>query len=517
MLGGRLGARQEPSEEASHLNERRDDGVLDHLREPVARRLGVRRLAADEPRLLGEHAERAREHERALRRGVVHVGEVVAAAGLAHLRSDHENRSGPAPEVDRVDHDERVEAGEELVDEVDPADPDVDHAHAGRRRLGLEPLRDDDPEAVVSAENVADPCHERAHVPQDTSMDVTAELEARLRRYPADRYPVQRATALFHLGTAVADADPPRARAVLTESVDLFTAAGLEVEAAKARNSLGAALRALGQVEAAAEAFRLAAAAFAPGSPEAGAASFNLGLVLRDADALEQARRTFPPGSRERAAALRELGVLHLEHGLLEEAVAALEEAASGGDRTAANPLGLARLAQGRVDEAIDAFRTVGDAAARANLAVAYERARDHPRARLAARQALAMRDVPEPVRVQAAAVLARLGDVRGDLAAALARELPERRAALARDEVARWAEADPAEVAAEASSLDDDAAEAVLGAVLELPPDRFERLLLRLLPARARLERVTARFHAPQEQRVRQTLARLEEERRTT
>jgi len=32
--------------------------------------------------------------------------------------------------------------------------------------------------------------------------DRTGELEARLARYPVDRYPVQHATTAFHLGTA---------------------------------------------------------------------------------------------------------------------------------------------------------------------------------------------------------------------------------------------------------------------------------------------------------------------------
>jgi len=121
-------------------------------------------------------------------------------------------------------------------------------------------------------------------------------------------------------------------------------------------------------------------------------------------------------------------------------------------------------------------------------------------------------------VRAQADAVLARVGSARGDLARVLAAEPPERAAAVARDEVARWVDADPAECAAEAAAWtgDDDAAELLLGALLELPPAQFESVLDALLPLRTQLERVAPRFHAPQELRVRETLERLWSTRRT-
>ena len=301
-------------------------------------------------------------------------------------------------------------------------------------------------------------------------MDAVAELEERVRRYGAERYPVQRATALFHLGTALAESNPARARGLLAESASLFAAAGLAVEEAKARNALGAALRALGAQDSAADAFRAAAAAFEPGSRERGAALFNLGLVTRDPEPLEAARELFPPGSREHAAARRELGILRLERGDVDAAAAELAAATETGDGAAANALGLARLAQGRVDDAIDAFRSAGGPTADANLSLAYERADDLPRARDAAVRAITAREAAPAVRAQAAQVLGRSG---GELAS-------------------------------------DDDAEEVLRSLLELPPSEFEHLLATLLPVRAQLERVAPRFHAPQELRVRETIARL-------
>jgi tetratricopeptide (TPR) repeat protein len=354
---------------------------------------------------------------------------------------------------------------------VDTADAHVDDADATRRPLLLEALRDEDAEPVVPAQDVPDAGDEHAHVEQDTRVDAAvAELEDRLQRYSAERYPVQRATALFHLGTLLSASDPGRARELLGESASLFADAGLASEEAKARNALGAALRALGEINAAAAAFRAAAAAFAGGSRERAAALFNLGLVTRDAAPLEEARELFAAGSREHAAARRELGVLHLERDDVEAAAAELAAALEAGDEAAANALGLARLAQGRVDEAAAAFRRSGDPMASANLALVYERAGDAARAREAALRALTARGAASAVRMQAAQVLARLG----------------------------------------ADIVSDDDAEAILRAVLELPTSEFEHLLETLLGARAQLERVAARFHLPQELRVRETLEAL-------
>src|SRR5919204_391345 len=263
---------------------------------------------------------------------------------------------------------------------------------------------------------------------------------------------------------------------LLAESASLFAAAGLTLEEAKARNALGAALRGLGALGAAAEAFRAAAAGFDPGSRERGAALFNLGVVTREPEPLEEARELFPAGSREHAAARRELGMVLLERADVAAAAAELSAAVEAGDRGAANTLGLARLAQGRFDDAVDAFRVAGDPTADANLALAYEQMGDTERAREAALRALKERGGAPAARTQAAQVLARSATELGS----------------------------------------DDDAEAVLRAALELPSNEFEHLLATLLPARTQLDRVAARFHLPQELRVRETLERAWNSRKT-
>jgi len=358
-------------------------------------------------------------------------------------------------------------------------------------------------------------------------VDAVAELEERVGRYDAERYPVQRATALFHLGSLLADGDAARAREALAESVVLFARAGLAIEAAKAQNALGAAHREAGADEAAADCFRDAARAFAGcgARREEAAALFNLGLVTGSRDALEHARALFAAegARREEAAAAREVGASLLSDGEAEAAIPFLQRARELGDPAAPNALGLARLAAGDAGAAAELFREAaavhplsvrpaGYAMAKANLALALEQAADVRRARLAARQALGVATAPPAVREQASAVLGRVGEGRGDLAPVLAEEPPERAATSARDEVTRWADADPAEREAEAVAWagDDDAAEVLLGAVLELPSAQFEAVLGALVPARPQLERVASRFHAPQELRVRETLARL-------
>ena len=151
---------------------------------------------------------------------------------------------------------------------------------------------------------------------------------------------------------------------------------------------------------------------------------------------------------------------------------------------------------------------------AKANLAVALAGAGDAPRARLAARQALAVAAAPEPVRAQAEAVLGGAPEY-GDLARVLESEPRERWQAVVREEVVRWAD-DPDALAGEAAAWveeqDDDRAEALLGGLLELPPEPFARVLGAVLAAggasaRVQLERAASVFHAPQELRVRETI----------
>jgi tetratricopeptide (TPR) repeat protein len=378
------------------------------------------------------------------------------------------------------------------------------------------------------------------------------ELRDRAARYPAARYPVQRATAEFQLGLAWTNRGRPDAAvAALREAVRLFASTGMRLEHGKSLNALGAALRLLGRGDEAAGAFVEAAGDFeSSGAPlERGAALFNLGLARRDLGDPAAAAEAFGEASRlldstrvpaQSAAAMRELGSALLETGDLTSATGPLEAAVDLAERAAdlpglgaaANALGLARLAGGSVDGALDAFR-VGLAATpralrpeehamlKANQALAYERAGDARRARLAARHALASRGAPAE---QAAEILTRLGPGADDLAAVLAEEPEDRHSALVREEVARWSETPDGEAAAWIDLLltRPQLAEPLLAVLLELPPEPMERLIRELLEQvrgrsaeeRARLRAVLAgamaRFHAPQLVRLRDTFERL-------
>lgn len=369
-------------------------------------------------------------------------------------------------------------------------------------------------------------------------MEALRELEARIAQHPPDRYPVQNATASFHLGSLLADAGRgEEAAAVLTRAIDLFGRARMEVERAKALNALGAALRVAGREPEAEGPFREAAAAFASAglAAEEGAALHNLGLVTRDPERFRGARTRFAAAgeTRHEAAALRELGVLHLEAAEPEEAVSALVESVELAERAgdlaglgaAANALGLAQLALGDASAAIGSFRSSAGAhgrgvrpaehaAAKANLALAHERAGDASRARLAARQALSVGAAPAPARALAEAVLSRLPAASGDLVAVLADEPEERRLAVAREEVVRWAEAPPEdrrrEAAAFAAAATADLLEPLLGALLELPPDGLDAVASELAADaderfRRAFERAAVRYPTPQLLRLRQ------------
>lgn len=389
------------------------------------------------------------------------------------------------------------------------------------------------------------------------------ELKGRLERYPAERYPMQHATALFHLGVALTNAGRgDEARVALLAAARLFDPERLPVENAKATNALGAALRAAGRPQRAAEAFGRAAEAFdAAGlTPEHGAARFNLGLVQREAgdttaavDSFERARTLLEECKLpvQAAAAAREAGATRFATGDLDRAGSLLEHGLELAGRArdevgvaaAANALGLVRLHAGRTREAIDALQSAvagnprmirpeGYAMAKSNLALAHEQAGDDLEARLAARQALGTPSAPRPVAEQAAAVLERLGGGPGDILRLLEREPAERRPALVREELARWIDADPAERFAESGAWVDgqvarrgdsvDIAEAWVGAVLELPPSAMEAVIRSTLEAlvrrddrsRARfksdVDQAMARFHVPQLMRLTDELRRL-------
>jgi tetratricopeptide (TPR) repeat protein len=387
-----------------------------------------------------------------------------------------------------------------------------------------------------------------------------AELEQRLRRYPPDRYPVQHATAQFHLGVALANAGRiEAAETALRAALRIFEPERLPVERAKVLNALGAVLRLAGRMDAAAAAFEDAAVAFGAATQplEEGAAFFNLGLVRRDLGDHPAAEAAFDHARRllderrvptQAGAAARELGVTLLERGSLERAVEQLEEAArlaaEQGDRAglgaALNALGLARLARGDTLGAVESFR---DAAAahpygvrpqehamvKTNLALAHERDGDLPRARLAAAQAVAVPEAPQAVKEQARAILERIGAPAGDLLTILDDEPDELRIALVREELLRLLASAPEERDAElarwveqTAARGPDFAETWLAALLELPTQELEALVGGVVAAVGRLEpraaervradlaAATARFHLPQLIRLKDTFDRV-------
>ncbi|MPZ66919.1 MAG: tetratricopeptide repeat protein [Pseudonocardiaceae bacterium] len=382
------------------------------------------------------------------------------------------------------------------------------------------------------------------------------EFEQRLARYPADRYPVQHATAQFHLGVLLTDADRlEEAAQALDVATALLPPDGLIAEHAKATNARGVVFRLAGHLDDAASAFERAAAAFATTElgREHGAALFNLGLVQRDrgdaaaaADCFRQAGDRFDadtaPG--EAGAAARELGATLLVKGELDAARETLESAVSLADRAAdtaglgasANLLGLVHLGADRPDDAVAAFRDAlgahprtvrpGEhAMAKANLALAYERTGATDHAYLAAVQALGVPGVAEPVREQAEASLERLGLRYGAVLPVLDQEPQDRWPVLVREELARWSDAEPSQRRAECAGWLDgqlarraaaaDLAEVWLGALLELPPDAMISLIRAMLEAiadrgeedverfRSTVSRTVVRFPIPQWMRL--------------
>ncbi|MFN2556515.1 MAG: tetratricopeptide repeat protein [Nitriliruptorales bacterium] len=401
----------------------------------------------------------------------------------------------------------------------------------------------------------------------DNIQERIAELRGRLLSFRADRFPVEHAVAQFHLGTTLIEAgNPEGAIPMLRSAADLFERQGMAVEQAKAKNMLGAALRTAGRFGEAADAFALAGELFeANDQPlERGAALFNLGLVRRDlgdleaaAECFQRAGGLFDDGGRsaQASAAARELGTTQFAADRLDEARQALERAIELAQRAAdhaglgatANALGIVELASGRTEAAVSAFlsalganprtlRAEGYSMAKANLALAYEQGNDAPRARLAARQALATPTAPTPVRDQASGVLSRLGDDgTGDLLVVLDEEPQARWSVLMREELIRWVELDAAERKAESRAwvegvlarpdVSVELTQAWLEVLLELPPESMEKLIRSTIEAlrtfdaepveliRDQVSRAMARFFIPQWDRLRETFNRLAQE----
>lgn len=384
---------------------------------------------------------------------------------------------------------------------------------------------------------------------------VVAELRSRLSRHDPDRYPVQHATAAFHLATVLLQAgELEEADRLLATAAALFPEDHLPVEHAKALNMRGVVARSAGRPQDAAQLFERAAALFAQTSSvlEEAASRHNLGLVRRELDAVAEAARDFTAAldifrdadaRTQAAAAARELGATLLASGRLEEAAEALHEARDlarrAGDRAAlgaaANVLGIVHLAAGDPGGARACFEDAAGAhprnirpdqyaMARANLALACLRAGLPAHACLAARQALALPQAAPDVVAQARAVLQESGEPADALIQVLRSEDPARHVGVLRAELARlstaadrgghddaWVRALASDPAA-ASAL----AEAWLEVVLEQPPDAFARTVdatttaLAGLPEDVRqrvqhtLATSMAKFHLPQWERLR-------------
>lgn len=386
-------------------------------------------------------------------------------------------------------------------------------------------------------------------------------LTARLTQYPVDRYPVQHATTQFHLGSVLLQAgETEPALAALTTASEMFRAAGMRLEQAKAAVMLGAGLRLAGRLEEAADTFSAASTALADlDSPlEQAAAAYNLGLVRQDLGDLDAACAAWTRAKElflaanypaQSGAAARDHGAALLGAGRAEEALCLLEEALTLAERAgdeagagmAANALGLAQLAADdpaaavtSLHHALGAFprsiRPAEYAMAKANLALAYEQADDPARARLAARQALGIPSAAAPVRAQAQAVLSRHpGRPEDDLLAVLDVENAEQWPRVIREEVLRVAELSAEHRCALVSGFFDgllvrtpamyNLAESLLQVILELPPRTYQQFATAIVQAsadrpepddqriRAVLASALARFAIPQWQRLVESL----------
>lgn len=388
-----------------------------------------------------------------------------------------------------------------------------------------------------------------------------SELNERLARYPAARYPVQHATAQFHIGTIFTnDGRLEEAESALRAAIELFAPSNLSVERAKSLNALGAVLRLQGRLDEAARAFEVAFRLFEQSDAplESGAAAFNLGLTARDRGNGEIAIESFKAAQAllkadgvrpQAAAAARELGATYLMVGDHTEAIAALEESVDLAKRfgeqadigAAANALGLAQLAANNPLSAASSFRTAAAAnpkmvrpeayaMAKVNLALAYEQAEEPARSRLAARQALKVTSAAEVVRAQASGILARLGHPTDDLLQVLKQEDQDHWPGIIRQELAWWDEADFAELGEEAKTwllglVDsgehaDSLAEAWVAVLLEQSPAQMERVISLVLEAsraqpdatrtsfQSLINRTMPRFHAPQYMRLKDSFS---------
>ncbi len=395
---------------------------------------------------------------------------------------------------------------------------------------------------------------------EDSIPEGVAQLQGRLARYPADRYPAQHATIVFHLGTTYLQ------HGRVTEAIEalriahhVFGRLGMRLEQTKALMTLGVALRDDGRADLARESFQRCVDDFDElvSAAEHAAACFNLGLVLQDSGDVVAAREAFSRAYdqfrqaghlAQAGAASREHGASLLAAGEPRAAVPLLERAADLAERgadvpgfgLAQNALGLAFLTSDDPTSAVEAFGLAGTAfprsmrlaehaMAKANLALAYDRIGNPARARMAARQALVTSAEP-PVRMQAQQILDRLLDEdQPDLLTVLDAEPRDRWPAVLREEALRWTESGSLERVRAVDHLvgaflerpgdSYDLVETLLGVLLELPPELYGSLVAAIVQAtatrpaeegvrvRSIFASAMARFPLPQWQRLASSL----------
>ena len=500
-----------------------------HVREPVPRLLGVGGLDAHDEGGGRQDAQTEGHHQGASGGGEMHVGQLVAppvdaeGAHVENVRTLHHDRARGSAEVDGVHDEQDVDAGHQLLDQVDPTDADLEHSHSRRQRLCEQRLRNGRSDAVVRPEHVAEAGHDGDHGARVGAAVVQSEqdvLVERLTRYPVDRYPVQHATTQFHLGSVLLHAGAnDQALESLTAAREVFAGAGMRLEQAKATMMLGIAQRGAGRLEEATQAFADAEAHLETldQPAEQAAAAYNLGLVHHDSADIEAAHAAWTRAQElfltagypaQAGAAARDHGGSLLAAGQVAESLPLLEQALTlaelaadaAGTGAAANALGLAHLAAGDPTAAVSALRrALGEfprsvspadyAMVKANLALAHQQAGEPAPARLAARQALAVTGAAAPVRAQARQLLAPdPGCTHEDLLTVLDARDPAQWVAVIREEVVRVAESPPDALATlvrgfldgllERPGASYDLAESLLHVVLELPPATYGLLV---------------------------------------
>lgn len=531
-----------------HLLDGDRDGSRGDLRQAQSGFLGVGGLHADKQCRGRQHAEAERHHQRSRRCGEVHVREFVTPplgterADVEHLGALHYDRARWPAKVDGIHDQEHIDAAQEFLHEVDATDTDLQHPGPLRQRLGQQRVGHRETDSVVGSQHVAEAGHDRVHAGRVERVAQTEQevLLERLGRFPAERYPVQHATTQFHLGSVRLHAgEVASALEALAVARDIFSAAQMRLESAKATVMLGAALRSAGRLDEAAAAFMSAGQALdgLDQPAEQAAAAYNLGLVLQDSGDLagahaawSRAREIFQAAGypAQAAAAARDHGASLLASGQPDDALPLLAQALDLAERAgdepgagaAANALGLAHLAAEDSVAAIDALRRALAASprsvrpeqwamAKANLALAHEHAGDRPRARLAARQALGLTNAAGAVRTQAQQLLARLpGGPSEDLLAVLDAEHADEWGGVIREELVLAADLPAGQRLSVLSGFLDgvlerppaayDLAESLLQILLELPPRPYDLLVPAVVEAVAgRSEDDTARLRA--------------------